>query len=75
MRDANLRTVDTVKSAFENIDGIVEYFSKGAHGGLAPTVGFRLSPNFPDDDRIEVPSEFIVGLFIEYLGEFFFGEQ
>lgn len=75
VRDTGLRTPDPVKSALQDIDGVVEDLGEGPHGGLCSAVGFCLSPDFPDDLLVERSSEFALGLLIENVGQFFLGKE
>ena len=74
MRDAYLRTVNSVESALENINGVVENFGKCTHGGLTPTVGLGLTPYFAYDNGVEIPVELSLCLLVEYFGELLFSE-
>ena len=74
MRNTYLGTVNSVESALEDVDGIVEDLGKGAHGGLASAVGLGLSPYLTYDDRVEIPVKLSLCLLVEYFGELLFSE-
>jgi hypothetical protein len=60
--------VDAVESAFEYVDGVLDDFGEGAHGGLSATVGLCLSPDIVDDLWVKIAFQLATGLLGEYVG-------